>query len=391
MTGDELEVAPPTVQPVAELFTAAVSALWATTYSLDLSLFNEFLLGRLGDPPLNVAILADHRRLAVSLDRIPSERADTLASVNRRWLLRAVRPGGQAFHPKTYLVVTSARTTLLVGSGNLDARGLDEGREVFTTFRSGTPVGDAAIGSWRAWMRRLVEQVGDVTLAQRFQDLESRLLASHQTLTLAVQSPLLHNLETSISSQLASAIADAATGGVDELLLTAPFYDYNAEAVARLLHILEPRRVRIFVTGSTSVNGARLAERLRASGAQIEVAAYEPDRFVHAKLVGIVKGRRGWLLSGSTNLSLAALVNTVGRGANVELAVLAPLDPEVVRSLFVPPGMSTVDRSLDSLIDLNFRSDADPEVPGVRLRTAAAVADGRIEVVSDPDPRIPPS
>jgi hypothetical protein len=91
MTGDELEVAPPTVQPVAELFTAAVSALWATTYSLDLSLFNEFLLGRLGDPPLNVAILADHRRLAVSLDRIPSERADTLASVNRRWLLTQKR------------------------------------------------------------------------------------------------------------------------------------------------------------------------------------------------------------------------------------------------------------------------------------------------------------
>ena len=383
MTGTTPEVAPPTVQPIAELFSAAACGLWATTYNLDLPLFNEFLLGRLGDPPLNVVVLADHRRLAVSLDRIPPERADTLASVNRRWLLRAVRPGGQAFHPKTYLVVTSSRTTLLVGSGNLSTAGLDEGREVFTTFRSGTPVGDAAIGSWRVWMRRLVEQVGDVTLAQRFRDLEGRLPAP-QTLGLAVPSPLLHNLDTSISAQLVSALGNAAAGGVDELHLTAPFYDEEAGAVDRLLNLLEPRRVRIFVTGSTSVNGARLAERLRASGAQIEVVAYEPDRFVHAKLVGIVKGRRGWLLSGSANLSLAALVNTVGHGANVELAVLATLDPEVVRSLFLPPEMSTVARTLDSLGDVGFRSEAEPELPGVRLRTAAAVAHGCVEVVSEP-------
>ena len=92
-----------TVQPVAELFTSTATALWATTYSIDLALFSEFLLARLGDPPLNVAVLADHRRLAASLQRIPAERADTLATVNRRWLLRGVPITG-AFHPKSYLI-----------------------------------------------------------------------------------------------------------------------------------------------------------------------------------------------------------------------------------------------------------------------------------------------
>jgi hypothetical protein len=91
----------PTVQPVSEVFTGNVSALWATTYNVDLGLFNEFLLPRLGEPPLNVVVLADHRRLATSLERLPPERTDALAAVNRRWLLRGLRPGGQAFHPKT--------------------------------------------------------------------------------------------------------------------------------------------------------------------------------------------------------------------------------------------------------------------------------------------------
>lgn len=110
----------PTVQPIVELFTGGAQALWATTYTMDLGLFNEFLLARLGEPPLNIAVLADHRRLTTSLARIPAERADTLATVNRRWLLRGVRISG-AFHPKSYLAVTSDRATLLVGSGNLSA------------------------------------------------------------------------------------------------------------------------------------------------------------------------------------------------------------------------------------------------------------------------------
>lgn len=84
----------PTVRPIAELFTGAATGLWATTYTIDLGLFNEFFLPRLGELPLNVAVLADQRRLTASLDRIPAERADTLAAVNRRWLLRGVPAGG---------------------------------------------------------------------------------------------------------------------------------------------------------------------------------------------------------------------------------------------------------------------------------------------------------
>ena len=68
-------------RPVHELFIGAASAMWATTYSVDLSLFNEFLLPRLGDPPLNVVVLADHRRLSASLDRLPAD----AAPVNSSW------------------------------------------------------------------------------------------------------------------------------------------------------------------------------------------------------------------------------------------------------------------------------------------------------------------
>ncbi|MFH8483984.1 hypothetical protein [Streptomyces longisporoflavus] len=371
----------PTVRPIVELFAGSVEALWATTYTMDLGLFNEFLLARLGDPPLNIAVLADHRRLASSLARIPAERADTLAPVNRRWLLRGVRISG-AFHPKSYLAVTGGGATLMVGSGNLSAGGLDEGREAFTSFRSGTPVGDAAIDAWRSWMRRLVGIVGDTTLAARFRHLEGQIPSS-AVAPQHVSSPLLHNLDTPIADQVAAVVAESGVR-VNELWLAAPFYDANAVAVGALLDALMPKRVKLFVTGSTSVNGKLLAERLAASGADVSVAAYEPDQFVHAKLIGILAGSRAWLLSGSANLSSAALRLTHATQGNIELAVLAPLDADEVRTAFVPPGTTVGEHNLRALTSLSFRTNSEPEPPTVQLVTATALPDGRIEITTEP-------
>src|SRR5207247_1094067 len=109
----------------------------------------------------------------------------------------------------------------------------------------------------------------------------------------------------------------------------------------------------------TSVNGGRLADRLSTSGAQVRIVGYEPDGFVHAKLVGIISGHNGWLLSGSANLSQAALTLTPRDGGNVELAVLAALDPDRVRSAFCPTGLTLAARPLESLAGLRFAPDTD--------------------------------
>jgi hypothetical protein len=70
-------------------------------------LFNEYLLRRLGDPPLNVVILADRRCVDETLAAIPPERLDLVGPVNRRWLLRPFQLGTGRFHPKSYLVVAT--------------------------------------------------------------------------------------------------------------------------------------------------------------------------------------------------------------------------------------------------------------------------------------------
>lgn len=372
------------IKPIDELFRADCVALWATTYNLDLALFNEYLLGRLGDPPLNAVVLADRDRLDATLDAVPPERVDIVAPVNRRWLLRGARVGAGRFHPKSYLAVTARTAKLLVGSGNLSTNGIDAGREVFTAFVGGTPHGDAAIRTWRAWMRRLIDAVDDTLLAERFTDLEQRLPKPSGP-TAVVDSPLWHNLDRPLAEQFCDTVLTRA-GAVEELIVTAPYYDEAGDALGRLADRLKPKRLTVYFASSTNVDGSRLAARLAGTSADVETLAYVPDRFTHAKLVGVVSGAKGWLLTGSANLSHAALTLPAGPG-NVELAVFAELSAEALRHAFLPPEATAEPRPFTSLAELTFDAGADDPIPRpVRITRASLLADGCVSITTEPAP-----
>jgi hypothetical protein len=363
-----------TTRPIVELFRSDCTAFWATTFNIDLAFFNEYLLRRLGDPPLNAVVLADQDCLDMSLERA-AERPELLESVNRRWLLRGVSLGSGRFHPKSYLAVHGRTATLTIGSGNLSRYGIDQGREVFVSFRSGTAVGDATIATWRQWMRQLVTKVADTTLAERFTDLEERLPPT-QGLQSVAESPLLHNLHQPLLDQFIDAVGP---DSVDELLVTAPFYDENAAALGQIVDALRPQRISVYVTTSTSVNGASLRDRLERSMSEISIHSYVPDEFTHAKLVGITRNSTGWIMSGSANLSHAALTLRADPG-NVELAVVANAPADVVRGAFIPPDTTVELTPIHILDSLHHRSD--PITEGaeafVRLQRVTLLADGRM-------------
>lgn len=370
---------PTSIRPIVELFRPDCTAFWATTFNIDLAFFNEYLFRRLGEPPLNAVVIADQECLDHTLER-SLDRLDLLSTVNRRWLLRGVRLGHGRFHPKSYLTVTGRFATLLIGSGNLSHNGIDTGREVFVAFRSGTPAGDAAIATWRNWMRQLVGTIDDTRLAERFTDLETRLPSSNGPRP-SIDNPLLHNLSSPLADQLIAAVRGRQ---VDELIATAPFYDEHGEALGRLVDRLQPARIALYTTSSTSVDGNWLRARLDAAGAEVATYAYLPDTFTHAKLIGIVAGNTGWIMSGSANLSHAALTLTATTG-NVELAVLASTTVDVVRSVFIPPGVTAEPRPLASLATLTYDTvdDTGGTIFATRLLRASLLADGRVHIVTD--------
>ena len=357
---------------VVNAFRPTVEACWITTYNLDLGLFDGFLLSKLGDPPLNVVVLADGLRHDRALEAIPADEAWRTDRINRRWLLRPVHHTA-AFHPKTLLFVEPSTTTLLVGSGNLSDSGLDSGCEVFTTFTSSNEEGRAAIAAWVRWMRDVVDRTADEQLNRRFSDLIGRLPNLPST-----GRALVHNLDDSLTTQMIGALA----GPIDELLLTAPFFDEHLEATTTLIAETAPQRISLYLGERSSLDGATLQRLADNVDGALHLYRYTPAPFVHAKLVGVIDhDERGVLLSGSANLSLAALAGVVNEDAwtNFEVGVLAELEAEELRSVFTnPPALDATAVELDVFADHTFRRDPDMPQPPIRILTATRTTEGEV-------------
>jgi hypothetical protein len=361
---------------IVRRFTGGVRACWITTYNIDLGLFDGFLYSRLGDPPLNVTVLADGRRHDEALAAIAPDEAWRIDRINRRWLLRPVHHHG-AFHPKTLLFVDDAQTTLLVGSGNLSYNGIDGGHEIFSELTDQTPAGKAAIAAWTGWMARLVDRIDDRQLRRRFGDLRPKLPSP--------QGPtggFVHNLDRPILTQL----LDDPPADVVAIHATAPFFDPPLHALTQLAQRFPAASLHLYLANRTKVDGQfliHLAERHRG---QIQLHRYGPADFVHAKMIGLVAANgRGQLLSGSANLSAAALTHTAtdGHHGNVEAAILADLDADQIVAAFTDPEQldaSPVDLDAFAQHRADYEDDEDNEAAPCQLRSAERQLDGSIHL-----------
>lgn len=362
-----------------EFFSQDVHAFWATTYQLDLKLFDGFLLRRLGGTPLNAVVLCDEDGVSEALLGLTDVDAHVAANANRRYLLRGIRPpSGGRFHPKTYLFVSRRRTTLLVGSGNLTRSGLDRGRETFVSFDAADEANIPTFRAWGAWMRELVNQRGDDALRKRFEHLTASVAA-------LVGPPGPNPFVTNENSPLLDPIEQRAPSQVAELHVCAPYFDERAVALERVIQRFAPDSVHLYLGARTNVDGAALRGVLENADRVVHVNSFEPATFIHAKLIGLVgKDGSGLLVCGSANLSHAALTLTstsAGTRGNCEAIVMRAGAGESVRAAFVPPGDSVVELPLSSLETLEYKKD-DPSVPSwpVRLISAHLASNGHLHI-----------
>lgn len=342
-----------TIKPAA-LFAPRWEVFWAATYNFELELFDEYLFRRLGDPPLNATILVDFEILAKTWQIIPLGEDWRARNANSLYLIRpAGRPQGR-FHPKCYFFANRKEGILLVGSGNLSFQGLEEGHELFTRFDSYDPEGLAAISSWRDWMRRVVDETQDEVLGQRW----FRLLQSTKDWLKpgSAKSSFVTNVESSLASKLTGNGQD-----VDELHVTAPYFDADLHALGLLIELTRPKAISVYLCRGASIDGKKLQALLKETKAKVRVLVFDPPRYVHAKLVALINGKSAKVLIGSANISRAGLTSSLNREswANVEAGAIHHMSSRDAKALFTPPSLKLKEVQLASL-DVYVLHDPEP-------------------------------
>lgn len=355
------------------------SVCWATTYTFHPAFFETFLLRRLGEPPLNTVVFADAGRLARLWADIPPDEAWRIRGANREYLVQPVAVGG-AFHPKTILLANDRHGLLLVGSGNVGEWGMERGREVFARFDSSNDDDLPSFAVWRSWMGQLIERADAPLLRTRWADVRERTIGWLRPSTVGA------SLATNSDRPLIEALFDGVAGPVDELRVTAPFFDSGLGALRELVRRAAPKRITVIVGGGASVDGPMLRDFLAGAIAESRLMRFEPFDFVHAKLVALFQGDRVRVLSGSANLSSPALLGVPWEGGNAESGTIVELPRERGQSLFAPPGYELVEATDDDVLDLRFQPS--PEEPALPMVLASAILanDGLITVRSSSDP-----
>ncbi|MET9250270.1 hypothetical protein [Nonomuraea sp. NPDC003709] len=236
---------------------------------------------------------------------------------------RAYLPGqavcSGAFHPKLMALVGPQRATIAIGSGNATLAGWQANAELWTVLRADQSHVPDLFGELASWLSGLPDRV-------RFSRgvPEALRRVANGLAALRERAEVVHPDLRLVSSSERPIMDQLPTGPVEELAVCAPFHDPGALTLRRLVERMQPRRLVVsFQPGFTELDGQALADLITELDADVRLD--DEPRYRHGKLIEwVIEGRR-YALTGSPNLSGAALSTSLENGGNCELGLIAPI------------------------------------------------------------------
>ncbi|SCG72838.1 hypothetical protein GA0070609_4764 [Micromonospora echinaurantiaca] len=223
-----------------------------------------------------------------------------------------------AFHPKLAVLLGDEDVWLAVGSGNPTTSGWGHNREVWLTVGSGLDRGPRLLHDVANWLVDLPTVVAVPSwIAATMREIAGRMRPAEVNEDWS-SVRVVGNLRQSLLGHLP-------TDAVAELRLAAPFYDPEAAAVRALVDRMKPHAVRVAVQPAFGRFEGRSLLRATEPAVEREFRELAASPALHGKVVewttpaGVTSG-----LTGSANITAAALLRSTVQGGNCELAVLAP-------------------------------------------------------------------
>ena len=340
--------------------TDQASEILILSFTASLEFFERFALGAARATQARVSVIAD----ATSVSADPA----VVRGAGRTYLdARAVCPANTAFHPKLLVIAGPEHATLAIGSGNLTLPGWHHNAELWAVLNADRQRGSAAIRQATAFLRQLGP--AGIRLSHGAAPALERVAERLDALAADEPGPRV------VSSVFGPIIDQLPEGPVDELLLYAPFFDPDAEAVDRLVQRLQPSQLTVCLQPTmTSVDGGTLADVLARHGGHAKSVI--EDRYRHGKLIEWREDDRRFALTGSPNLSRSALLRAVGHGGNCELGLVS----DITATLAPPLGDTLHAHDLRAVA----RRRTDREQPAVVLLGATVTDEGLRILLRDP-------
>ena len=304
---------------VPELLQGRWTTALICTFGANLMFFETRLMNQLAEVPLRL-VLADNRQLAATLVEA-SRTGQRHRLANRAYVAAPIRHP-RAAHAKLMLLLGPNQGRLIVGSGNLGYDGYASPGELWHVFAysDDQPTHLNEFAAARVFIDGLASrELLDPPVVELLQTSwgEAAWLPNAAAGVASIRS----NLDWPLLQQLRESVTEP----VVELITHAPFHDADCAALQELIRVFEPQRVTLLVTDATSADPARIRSVLGDDASRlverVQVRA-EPAAYIHAKWVHLIHPATETLLTGSANLSRAALLRSSSNG-NIEIGVIS--------------------------------------------------------------------
>lgn len=286
-----------------------------------------------------------------------------------------------SFHPKFLLLTSKETGKLVIGSANITQEGYTSNAEILTSidFDKSNPSDEALsifIGM-KAFLKRLIQKgfvKSEKHTTKLLEAINLPWMIDQQLFADKIK--LVHNLDTSIIEQLRRNIEEEVQKvTISSFLFSTEVIRYICDNFCKNVNIcIQPKRV-------IGLLKPELEHIIKETGADLTftkvILKDGENRFLHAKIIVIQTPKGSYCLTGSANLTKAALLSTANSG-NVEMCLLRfEPDRKYFDYLFNNNSISTERINLDDISPVSTSAFSQIVKPDLEL-TEAKIENGNL-------------
>lgn len=287
-----------------------------TTFNIDVEFFERFIINRLySNGVRKIALIVDAKELNKGIAEIRKP----AVLLGKKYSVNPVSIAG-AYHPKMILLLAQDRAKLIISSANCTYSGYITNNEIFNAFEVTSddsqflPLIQAAV----SFLMKSYEMSYGLD-NELMREVQSIPYLSQTNQTGLAEAVFIHNMDTGILEQAAQLMSD-----VRSVDIAVPFYDNDLSALSIMRERFPKASLNVYIQNHKS----RFNTRKSAEINRLAVKAFDGFKnpksryFYHGKVIRFKSSKDSWVLYGSANCTLAALVKTPNEGGNVECNIL---------------------------------------------------------------------
>ena len=299
-----------------------------TTFNFEVNFFERQILNSLYDNNVKkVDLFVDSKELVKSIQEPKNN------FIGKKYLIHPMEMNA-SFHPKVILLLGDDKAKLIISSANIKTSGYMINNEIYNVFEYDKENKDnlnLIIDAYNFFKE--LHEMSKLKDKEVFDELEQYIYLHRKVETNGTY--LLHNINESIFAQFKSIVKE----NIRSIDIAVPYYDNELSAIKAISETYPNSKIKLYIQNEKSTFPIKYNETNGVVNDQFintfnSLISNNSSNFYHGKVFRFNTENKSYVLYGSSNCTLSALIKSYKDGGNIECDVLESDSPDAFDYFF---------------------------------------------------------